>query len=426
MSDEKAATLVLVDPHLRNFAHHHFNYDMAIVRAGRSRGMRVRLMIDRKASNEVVNAMQAEPVLAALGFTPLRASLLNALRIGPAFQYLHAVVKRFFELRKHLSPAVSCDTIVFVPTCDARNLSAWILWCACQASRSRPTIALMLRFPCVNTEQDPLSGLIRKGYAFALKRLPLLDRSGRIKLCTDSELLAGQYAELTERQINVLPIPHTEGLAAAPAADFRPRDHLASVVVALGDARLEKGFDILVEAIIRVASSSMGRKFVFVLHCPVHEAHRDMQRHVDRLREHALDNVRLIQAFLSEAEYYALLNSAQIVLMPYRQKSYASKTSGPLIEAMAAAKIVIVTNQTWLSEMISEYGGGLTFVDGDAEGLAQAIITAYRDRTTLMAKADQGAKAIRVEHNPQNFLDCLIAAAMSRDTSGVPPLADNA
>lgn len=426
MTNKKATALVLVDPHLKNFAHHHFNYDMAIVRAGRSRGMRVRLMIDREATNEVVNALQAEPILTALGFTPLRASLLNALRIGPAFQFLHAVAKRFFELRKHLSPTATGNTIVFVPTCDARNLSAWILWCACQSSASRPAIVLMLRFPCVRTELDPLSGLIREGYALALKYLPLLDPSGRIKLCTDSKLLATQYAELTERHISVLPIPHTEGLASAPAIDLHPRDPLASVVVALGDARLEKGFDILVDAIIRVASSSLGREFVFVLHCPVHPAHRDMQCHVDRLRKLALGNVRLIQAFLAEAEYYALLNSAEIVLMPYRQKSYTSKTSGPLIEAMAAAKIVIATDQTWLSEMITAYGGGLTFVDGDAESLAQAIIAAHSDRATLLSKANQGAKAIRAEHNPQNFLDCLVAVAMPRVTRAAPPQADDA
>lgn len=417
MSIEPPPALVLVDPHLKDFAHHHFNYDMAIVRAARGRGTQARILVERAATDEVVGVLQAEPVLIALGYKPIRFQLLNTLRIGPAYQFLYAVIRRFLDLRKHLSPTATRNTLVFVPTCDARNLAAWILWCACQSAASSPVVFLMLRFPCARKDDDPLSAAVRAGYALSLKCLRWLDASDRIKLCTDSELLAKQYGELTSRRITVLPIPHTGEFVAGQATELLHCDSRASIVVALGDARREKGFDILVDAIIRVSSSNLGREFVFMVHCPVHATHHEMQRHVDRLCQLALSNVRLIQAFLSAEEYYSLLNAADIVVMPYRQESYASRTSGPLIEAMAAGKIVIGTDRTWLSEKIAEYGGGMTFSDGDIEGLSMAIVAAHRDRAVLLEKACRGAKTVRAEHNPEHFLDCLATIALPRATT---------
>lgn len=417
MSIDNTPALVLVDPLLKDFAHHHFNYDMAIVRAARGRGMKARLLVDRAAKDEVVGALQAEPVLHSLAYEPTRFGLLNALRIGPAFQFLHAVFWRFLDLRKHLSPMVTRNTLVFVPTCDARNLAAWILWCTCQSAASSPVVFLMLRFPCVRKDDDPLSGAVRAGYALSLKCLPLLDAVERIKLCTDSRLLAKQYGELTTRHIAILPIPHTEGFDADQTADPQRQEPAASVVVALGDARKEKGFDILVDAIINAASSTLGQELVFKVHCPVHATHREMQRHVNRLSKLALGNVHLIPDFLAAQEYYSLLDSADIVVMPYRQESYACRTSGPLIEAMAAGKIVIGTERTWLDEKISEYGGGLTFRDGDSESLSATIMAAHRERIILREKAAHGAKAVRAEHNPEHFLDCLANIATPHPTA---------
>lgn len=408
-----APTLILVDPHLKDFAHHHFNYDMAIVREARHRGLRVRLLVSNKASNEVVSTLPAEPVLDSLIHTPIKFKLANALRIGPAGQFLYAVAKRFLDLRKFLSPGVDRGTVVFVPTCDARNLAAWILWSALQSRETSPVILLMLRFPCTRNTHDSLSGPIRAGYALSLKCLAWLDSSERIKLCTDSKLLAKQYAELTSRHIAVLPIPHTGGFVENEAAEKRPRRCSQSVIVALGDARKEKGFDTLVEAIIRLSSSSRWRELTFKVHCPVHETHHEMQHHVDRLRGLAQENVSLIQTFLSESEYYSLLDTADIVVMPYRRENYECRTSGPLIEAMAAGKLVIGTDRTWLGEKIAEYGGGATFSDGDVDGLAKAILMVHRNRSDFLEKAQIGARAIQAENCPENFLDCLANVAMT-------------
>ncbi len=419
MSIERKPALILVDPLLKDFAHHHFNYDKAIVEGARGRGMRTRLLVDRAANAEVVRELHAEPVLRALPHEPIRSKLLNTLRIGPAFQFVYAVIFRLVDLRRHLGHAANRGTMVFVPTCDARNLAAWIIWSAFQRSSSSPMVFLMLRFPCARKEGEPLSGAIRAGYALSLKMLPWLDPSERIKLCTDSGLLARQYGELTNRQIAILPIPHTEGPGATQISDQQTRETTASVVVALGDVRREKGFDILADAILDAAATSLGEELVFRLHCPVHGSHLDMQRHVDRLGAAGLRNVQLISRFLSAGEYYELLDCADVVIMPYRQESYTSRTSGPLIEAMAAGKIVIVTEGTWLSETVAGYGAGLTFRDCDGKSLSLAIMAAHRDRVALRRSALQAAKTVRAEHNPGSFLDRLACLAAPSRTE--PP-----
>lgn len=407
--------LILVDPHLKDFAHHHYNYTTAIVRAARDCGIETRVLICKAANDEVVSALEAEPLLSALAYQPLQLKLLNTLKIGPTFQYLYAIARRFFELRRHLSPAVTSDTIVLVPTCDARNLMAWILWCACQSANSTPVILLTLRFPCVRTDRDAVSGLVRAAYALALKCLPRLDAAERIKLCTDSHLLAMQYGDLSSRPISILPIPHTEGNSGKDAFGEQPRNHSHSIstIVALGDARMEKGFDVLVDAIVQLSTTSLEQELSFKVHCPVHVTHMEMAQHVDRLHALEWDKLGLIREFLSEQEYFSLLNMADIVVMPYRQESYACRTSGPLIEAMTAGKIVVGTEQTWLSEKISEYGGGVTFHDGDADSLSAAIITAHRNRAALLEKACIGAQRVRSENNPEHFLNCVANIAMA-------------
>ncbi len=80
---------------------------------------------------------------------------------------------------------------------------------------------------------------------------------------------------------------------------------------------------------------------------------------------------------------------------------------------------MIGTDRTWLSEEIAKYGGGLTFRDCDSDDLSLAIMTAHRDRTILLELASRGAKAVRAEHNPENFLDCLADIAMPRATTAV-------
>lgn len=81
---------------------------------------------------------------------------------------------------------------------------------------------------------------------------------------------------------------------------------------------------------------------------------------------------------------------------------------------MAAGKIVIGTDRTWLSENILEYGGSMTFRDGEVESLSTAIIAAHRDRDSLLERASRGAKALR---NPESGLDCLADIAMPRATA---------
>jgi glycosyltransferase involved in cell wall biosynthesis len=89
---------------------------------------------------------------------------------------------------------------------------------------------------------------------------------------------------------------------------------------------------------------------------------------------------------------------------------YRSRTSGIFVEALAAGKPVIVTDDTWMSDQLQRYGAGLTFRDQDANGLAGRVRELTANYEHFRAAAERSSRQWAGIHNPERLYDIIQSA----------------
>ena len=387
--------LWIVDPSIRDAVGHYGEYARAVAEAGRAAGVAVRVLGHRDMSTELAAALGGQAVFRydfwhRFVATPILGGLLD-----PPLANL--VMWR--ELRRVLGAGPGPDGVIFAPTSDHRQLVAWAAWLRSLPAGRRPTVCLLLRYTWRDVgaarSRSSAMGWARLGFA-ALERLG----GGRVRLLTDSGRLAAEHAMLTTLPVEVVPIPHTGDLKA-PGFHPRPRAGHPARFVALGDARAEKGFAVLAAAVRRLEADGRlaGIEFVIQSHIasPVYAGLQAPRAELARIGPPA---VHLIDGVLSREAYAGLLEGADVVVLPYARRVYYARTSGPFTEALAGGKPVIVTADTWMSEELERHGAGLTFRDGDASALADAIVTARDQLAPLSNAAASGRAAWVRRHSP--------------------------
>ncbi len=136
-----------------------------------------------------------------------------------------------------------------------------------------------------------------------------------------------------------------------------------------------------------------------------HEPIRPFLEHIKKLSG---PNLAVIERTLGEADYHALLLSADVVLVPYERPHYVSRTSGVFVEAIANGKPVVVTGRTWMSRQLGDSGAGIVFDDSDPKNLADAIAEAARRLPELREKTEKFRAEYGRFHNPGAFLRALM------------------
>lgn len=238
-------------------------------------------------------------------------------------------------------------------------------------------------------------------YQKAFRRLANSPVRSRILLCTDSEQLSAEYRNLHDLPIAVLPVPH----CGAPAGEAEPEHDVLSVVFA-GEARADKGFDLLAPAIREVLSTSPRREVVFNIQAYGTEGRPEA---AIRTKFPVSDAVRVHSHPLDERQYEAFIGTADLVLIPYSTAPYRAQTSGIYCEAAALGIPVVVPSGTWMADQVLKRGGGVLFESGNAASLAQACLEALRNYGDLRQSAIRAAPAWRSFHNAANFIGHLKA-----------------
>ena len=81
----------------------------------------------------------------------------------------------------------------------------------------------------------------------------------------------------------------------------------------------------------------------------------------------------VVQGTLSPQAYRQLWCDADVVVLPYRRKDFAFRTSAALCDAFLFGKPVVATDGSWLGQQVRTTGIGEVFQDGDVEDLGRAI-----------------------------------------------------
>lgn len=389
-----SAVFCIVDPELKDHRGHYFDYDRTIAGEVVRRGLAPVILSHRQIEAGLNAGGRIIPTFARgiWASNPHR-------QWGNSLRWLPIIARFLLDLRRGVRAAgVDQDSILFVPTALGAHIFAWALFALTYPPNTGPRIVLMLRF---QDEFYDNSLLARLGFR-------LLERSAarnRVQLVSDSHRLAEDYKALTSLPIGVVPIPHGDRRPAAAKSPLSARRPLR--FVALGDAREEKGFLEILEAVRIMPSLQPERQIEFALHAYAPGSKR-VGDALDAFRRAAAPNVTLVDVALSASDYEMLLDSADAILLPYHAEFYRSRTSGPFAEAVAAGKPVIVTDGTWMAECARALGIGIICAEETPRSLAQAVVGASREIMRLEQNAREAAGRWSEYHNASRFMDAIL------------------
>lgn len=387
-----APILCIADPNLRDFVGHHFAYDHAVARAGAAAGFTPLVLGHR--------ALPADLAAQAGAIPAFRDDIwARDPRFGPPGRWLDLRRRnRHFarDLLAALPPQGLPPGSILLPHMLTERQMAGLAEVV-EAQPRHVTIVALLRYqPEFYADAVCVAAFARLRRAVAA--------GASLRLASDSARLARRISRLAGLPVEVLPIPHTPAcLPPPPPADGRPMH-----AVSLGNARDEKGFFEILQAITLLRQSPQGLAGLrFTLQA--NDAAADVQAAIDAFAADLPPEVTLLPRALTPAEYDEVLASADLVLLPYWREIYEARTSGVLPEALGAGRPVICTTGSWMADELALHGAGIEVADHDPAGLAQAIRLAQAQWPRLAQAARAGQAACLARHGGQAFMTALLA-----------------
>lgn len=228
-----------------------------------------------------------------------------------------------------------------------------------------------------------------------------------LRFYADTSHLCSQYEALSGGvPVALMPIPH--GLSGAISESPTAARHRPMTATYLGNARTEKGFHYLPEAVDALRSSHIeAGRLRFVIQANANLSLEDdiIARGRRRLRRYASEQVELIDSALDVPGFHERLFEADIILLPYQAEHYRKRSSGILVQALVAGRPVVVPSGTWLSDCAPPESS-VTFDDpGD---LANAIALAVERLPDLRQAALRMAPAWRERHSAEMLVKRLL------------------
>jgi hypothetical protein len=287
--------------------------------------------------------------------------LVTALRFavgGAQFFGLNATKIRQFErdtLEMIAALGLRADDIVFVPTLSEAELLG--LGRAIGSCRPDDRIGWHLLF-----RRPPLPA--RAAYARSadarraqvtkcLTTFAQATEGHRVRFYTDTEPLTRQYNDIGVVCFETLPIP-------VPSSFCRPRDpdratDSIMTILFAGDARIEKGFQLLPNLVAELKRESPGGtspRFIIQTNFSVPGGEPVAARARRQLQSHAKNGLRLIDEPLQPDAYCAIFHASDISLIPYDPLEYRTRSSGVFAESVAAGLITVVPSGTWMATQL--------------------------------------------------------------------------
>jgi len=226
----------------------------------------------------------------------------------------------------------------------------------------------------------------------------------KIRFYTDTEDLVRKHNALSPVQLSQVPIPFRQEKLVHPSSqDTKDFIH----IVYLGDARFEKGYQYLPNLIDALWSNYLQLdkvKFTIQSNYNIDGGEVEILAAKLALSQYPESKIKLIDHPMQPDDYYQLLTSADIVVLPYNPQNY-QRTSGVLTEALAAGKPVVVSNGSWLAQQVDETRASIY---RDPQNLPQAVIRLLKNLPTFTQSAQQFSLQWRSRQSPDYFLDCLL------------------
>lgn len=380
--------LVILEPWARTMVHHFVNFLVDLAPAAEQAGYRIRAVVNREIEAPARRALEAAGCEVAALFYPQRYNRPPPRIYWPASSLHFARVLRA-EMAS-LDPAdIICNLAAHIQT------AVGAIPVVVRRSHHNPLL-VQFYWDVAPLDVPPwrMGHLFPKLLAASLKRRRVRER---LRICAHGGVLSGHIAETLGCPVGSLPHPvNWDKFAIGQAGNETP------IVGFLGDMRQDKGFTQFADAIPLVIRRLTVLAQAYGVPDLLEDGAPDA---ADRLEAWGAE---LVRRPTSPTEYGEMLGRLDIVVLPYPPRSYRRRTSGILIEAVGAQKIVVAPRDTWLGEVLVEHDLGVTYDDYSPIGLARAIDTAIDDRHRLAQRLRANGARWRKTNSAEGFLGALI------------------
>jgi glycosyltransferase involved in cell wall biosynthesis len=270
------------------------------------------------------------------------------------------------------------------------------------SAEQNPTFHVVLRR---DAEEPFVKSGATGGISATFRRLQRTSHSGAFRFYCDTEELSLQYSAIAPSlAFGVLPIVHT-----LPTVAPRARPRGAPLTIAyLGNARREKGFHLLPDAFSCLARPYLDSgkvRCIVQANDGVKGGEIGIGRARKALQAYPAGQIFLIDKALSPAEFHETLLSADIILLPYEAERYLRRSSGIMVQALAAGIPVVVPAGTWLSSQVDQRTA--RFFEKPAD-LGPALIEAIEAVDELSEHAASRADMVRHQHSASRYIEILM------------------
>jgi glycosyltransferase involved in cell wall biosynthesis len=308
---------------------------------------------------------------------------------------------------------IRADDMVVVPYARVPELGGLARWLAQLPAGQRPFVVVLLHRPEEEWRVDATRqrivgdpGPMREAAA----RLDALATRGLLVLATNAPL-AGILRSALAMDVTLCPPLYSyrfqEHWFATHGQDERPSLRGRSFDLGLlGQMRPEKGGAVALDGIKSVLARRQG------LQVAMHV--RDDEAEVSAASQIAAapgqGNVTLLTGEMSHDEFLLAIGACRIIVLPYDPQRYRARLSGPLVEAAAWGRPVIVPADTWMADMVSRGRvAGVVYPSHNAAEMCRAMLAALDGYETLAAQAREAAVTWRAERSIDKALDLMLA-----------------
>lgn len=249
------------------------------------------------------------------------------------------------------------DDIVFIPTLSDHDLNSLRNFLASEPASHQASWHLLFRRDLLTTD-DRKAGATLPANPSAVRTFRRFHQAANgtdVRFYTDTDRLTHEYNALGISRFRTLPIPInprlTEQLNRNGAA--RPLR-----IVYCGDARQEKGYHLLPDLVRDLHRNGHADDVVFRIQSNFAHA-RPQDGTIEHLARTELQlyparRVEVILTPLNVEQYHELVASADILLVLYDADNYYARSSGVLVEALAAGIPVLTPAASWMGQQLAE------------------------------------------------------------------------
>jgi hypothetical protein len=130
-------------------------------------------------------------------------------------------------------------------------------------------------------------------------------------------------------------------------------------------------------------------------------------RVVEAIDHAAAAGVEVLDGALSDEQYAAAIEEADVVVVPYHIDPFRTRTSSVVIDAMRAGKPVVVAAGTWAAQVAYSSGSAVLFRSGDAADLARSMGEAANRLPALTMRALTNAEQVNEEYSMGRLVEFL-------------------